>query len=40
MTTLGVLWFALVGVLLAGYALFDGFDLGLGTLYPVHRQER
>lgn len=34
MTTLGVLWFALVGVLLAGYALFDGFDLGLGTLYP------
>ena len=34
MTTLGILWFALVGVLLAGYALFDGFDLGLGTLYP------
>ena len=34
MTTLGVLWFALVGVLLAGYALFDGFDLGVGTLYP------
>jgi cytochrome bd ubiquinol oxidase subunit II len=34
MTTLGVIWFALVGVLLAGYALFDGFDLGLGTLYP------
>ncbi|MEI7813937.1 MAG: cytochrome d ubiquinol oxidase subunit II [Coriobacteriia bacterium] len=34
MTTLGVLWFVLVGVLLAGYALFDGFDLGLGTLYP------
>jgi cytochrome d ubiquinol oxidase subunit II len=34
MTTLGVLWFALVGVLLAGYALFDGFDLGIGTLYP------
>jgi len=34
MTTLGILWFALVGVLLAGYALFDGFDLGIGTLYP------
>ncbi len=31
---LGVVWFALVGVLLAGYAVFDGFDLGIGTLYP------
>lgn len=28
------LWFLLVGVLLAGYAIFDGFDLGVGTLYP------
>ena len=34
MTTLSVLWFALVGVLLAGYAVFDGFDLGVGALYP------
>jgi len=32
--TLQVIWFVLVGVLLAGYALFDGFDLGVGTLYP------
>jgi cytochrome bd ubiquinol oxidase subunit II len=31
---LGIIWFALVGVLLAGYAIFDGFDLGIGTLYP------
>ncbi|PKQ16375.1 MAG: cytochrome d ubiquinol oxidase subunit II [Actinobacteria bacterium HGW-Actinobacteria-7] len=31
---LGELWFVLVGVLLAGYAIFDGFDLGVGTLYP------
>src|SRR5512136_1078568 len=31
---LGVIWFALVGVLLAGYAIFDGFDLGVGALYP------
>ena len=31
---LGIIWFALVGVLLAGYAVFDGFDLGVGTLYP------
>jgi cytochrome d ubiquinol oxidase subunit II len=27
-------WFVLVGVLLAGYAIFDGFDLGIGVLYP------
>ena len=32
--TLGDVWFVLVGVLLAGYAIFDGFDLGVGTLYP------
>lgn len=31
---LGIVWFALVGVLLAGYAIFDGFDLGIGALYP------
>ena len=31
---LGIIWFALVGVLLAGYAVFDGFDLGIGALYP------
>jgi len=31
---LQVTWFALVGVLLAGYAVLDGFDLGVGTLYP------
>jgi cytochrome bd ubiquinol oxidase subunit II len=31
---LGEIWFVLVGVLLAGYAVFDGFDLGVGVLYP------
>ena len=31
---LGIIWFALVGVLLGGYAVFDGFDLGVGTLFP------
>lgn len=31
---LGIIWFALVGVLLAGYAVFDGFDLGVGALFP------
>jgi cytochrome d ubiquinol oxidase subunit II len=32
--SLGDLWFVLIGVLLTGYAIFDGFDLGVGTLYP------
>ncbi|HOP05675.1 MAG TPA: cytochrome d ubiquinol oxidase subunit II [candidate division Zixibacteria bacterium] len=30
---LNTLWFALVGVLLAGYAILDGFDLGVGALH-------
>ena len=30
MTTLQVTWFFLVGVLLTGYAILDGFDLGVG----------
>jgi len=28
------IWFILVGVLLAGYSVLDGFDLGLGMLLP------
>lgn len=31
---LEIIWFALVGVLIAGYAVLDGYDLGAGTLYP------
>ena len=27
-------WFLLVGVLLAGYSVLDGFDLGVGALFP------
>ena len=27
-------WFVLVGVLLAGYSVLDGFDLGIGALFP------
>lgn len=37
MTTWALLqnvWFILIGVLLAGYAILDGFDLGIGTLVP------
>jgi cytochrome d ubiquinol oxidase subunit II len=32
--TLCVIWFMLEGVLLIGYALLDGFDLGVGILHP------
>ncbi|HDR29437.1 cytochrome d ubiquinol oxidase subunit II [Rhodovulum sp.] len=31
---LRVIWWALLGVLLIGFALTDGFDLGVGTLLP------
>jgi cytochrome d ubiquinol oxidase subunit II len=27
-------WYVLIAVLLAGYAVLDGFDLGIGALYP------
>ena len=30
---LNTIWFFLVGVLLAGYAILDGFDLGVGILH-------
>lgn len=32
--TLRVIWWALVGVLLIGFALTDGFDMGVGALLP------
>ena len=34
MTALGVLWFFLIFLLIAGYFVLDGFDLGAGVLYP------
>lgn len=33
-TTLRVIWWLLLGVLLIGWAVMDGFDLGVGTLLP------
>ena len=30
---LNIAWFILIGVLLAGYAVLDGFDLGVGALH-------
>lgn len=34
MTALGILWFFLIFLLIAGYFVLDGFDLGAGVLYP------
>ncbi|WP_442904051.1 cytochrome d ubiquinol oxidase subunit II [Gordonibacter sp.] len=34
MTLLSVVWFFLIFVLIAGYFILDGFDLGAGVLYP------
>ncbi|OYP28836.1 cytochrome d ubiquinol oxidase subunit II [Rhodopirellula sp. MGV] len=32
--TLTLIWFFLLGVLLCGYTILDGFDLGVGILHP------
>ncbi len=36
---LNTLWFLLIGVLFAGYAVLDGFDLGVGMLHLFTRDE-
>jgi cytochrome d ubiquinol oxidase subunit II len=38
--TLQVAWFVLYGVLLIGYAILDGFDLGIGALSLLSKDER
>jgi len=39
--TLQIIWYLLVGVLIVGYAILDGFDLGVGVLSPfVARNDR
>lgn len=35
-----VVWFVLVGALLIGYAILDGFDLGVGGLHLLARSDR
>lgn len=34
MSALAILWFFLIFLLIAGYFILDGFDLGVGTLFP------
>jgi cytochrome bd ubiquinol oxidase subunit II len=40
MIGLNTIWFVLAGVLLIGYAILDGFDLGVGVLHLFTRGER
>ncbi len=37
---LNTLWFFLVGLLLTGYAILDGFDLGIGALHLFTKTDR
>lgn len=37
---LELIWFGLLGVLLAGYAVLDGFDFGVGILHPLAKGDR
>lgn len=36
---LNFIWFNLLGVILSGYAILDGFDLGVGMLMPFVRSD-
>jgi len=36
---LNTVWFVLLGILLAGYAILDGFDLGVGTVYLTVKKD-
>jgi cytochrome d ubiquinol oxidase subunit II len=36
---LNEIWYCLIGVLLTGYAILDGFDLGVGILHIFHRDD-
>lgn len=39
--TVTIVWFGLLGFLICGYAILDGFDLGVGILHPfVARDDR
>jgi cytochrome d ubiquinol oxidase subunit II len=37
---LHIIWFLLLAALLAGYAILDGFDLGVGILHPLARTDK
>lgn len=37
---LNLIWFVLIGILLAGYAILDGFDLGVGALHLFTKTDK
>src|ERR671923_2023848 len=37
---LPLIWAAIIGVAVAMYVILDGFDLGIGILFPFARSER
>ncbi len=37
---LNTIWFLLLGILLTGYAILDGFDLGVGMLHLFSREDK
>ncbi len=39
MIDLNIIWFLLIGVLVTGYAILDGFDLGVGMLHIFAKDE-
>ncbi len=36
---LALIWFGLLGILLVGYMILDGFDLGVGILHPLAKTD-
>lgn len=36
---LNIIWFILIGILLMGYAILDGFDLGVGSLHLLVKSD-
>ena len=36
---LNTIWFFLIGILLIGYAILDGFDLGVGALHLLVKDD-
>jgi cytochrome d ubiquinol oxidase subunit II len=40
MIDLNITWFVLVGVLIIGYAILDGFDLGVGIIHLFTKKEK
>ena len=40
MINLNLIWFLLVGILITGYAILDGFDLGTGMIHLFTKDEK